>query len=152
VILFFGGTNDIAFKRPLGSFDPASAPDQADLYTTTWESLADGYTEAILRMQHYYPEARIIAILPTINKTYYNNATLEQHNAVLPAICTHYGVEYVDLVAAGFTATMLGDATHPNTTGMDFITNAVKVVYTTETPSDCSDGHQFGDWTECTLF
>ena len=150
VILFFGGTNDIAFKRPLGSFDPVSAPDQADLTATSWESLADAYVAAILRMQHYYPEAKIISILPTINKTYYNNATLEQHNAVLRAICVHYGVEYVDLVAAGFTTAMLGDATHPNAMGMDFITGAVKAVYTAEAPNDCADGHQFSDWTEYT--
>ena len=129
VILFFGGTNDIAFfseSTPVGSFDTATAPVQADLTETEWETFADGYVAAILRMRYYYPEARIISILPTVNTKYYNDATLEKYNSVMRAICKHYGVEYVDLVAEGYTTKLLGDATHPNTAGMDFISAAVK--------------------------
>lgn len=103
---------------------------QADLTQTEWKTFADGYVSAILRLQHFYPEAQIISILPTINTKYYNNATLEQYNSVMRAICMHYAVEYVDLVAEGYTTNLLGDATHPNAAGMDFITNAVKKVIT----------------------
>ena len=96
VILFFGGTNDIAFfseTTPVGSFDPTTAPVQADLTKTEWETFADGYVAAILRMRYYYPEARIVSILPTVNTKYYNDATLEKYNSVMRAICKHYGVE-----------------------------------------------------------
>ena len=128
VIVFFGGTNDIAFRenRPMGAFDPNSAPILADLSATEWESFVDGYVEAILRMKYYYPDTEIITILPTLNKTYYNATELEEYNSVLRKICDHYNIKYVDLVAEGFTTAMLGDATHPNASGMDFITNAVK--------------------------
>ena len=128
VIVFFGGTNDIAFRenRPMGTFDPASVPSSADLSATEWASFADGYVEVILRIKHYYPDAEIIVVLPTLNKSYYDVATLEEYNSIMRSICRHYGIEYVDLVAEGFTTSMLGDATHPNATGMDFITAAVK--------------------------
>jgi lysophospholipase L1-like esterase len=130
VIVFFGGTNDIAYAngRPIGSFDPATAPISADLSATEWESFADGYVEAILRLKYYYPDTQIIAVLPTLNKSHYNATTLEKYNSIVRSICIYYGIEYVDLVAEGFTTAMLGDATHPNADGMDFITAAVKKV------------------------
>lgn len=148
VIVFFGGTNDIAYAngRPMGSFDPENAPAYADPSATEWESFADGYAEAILRLKYYYPDTEIIAILPTLNKKYYNNATLESYNSISRSICDHYGITYVDLVAEGFTASMLGDATHPNASGMDFITEAVKkILLANNTNTDSADDPAYGD-------
>ena len=125
VILFFGGTNDIAVSAPLTGFDPTSAPTEADLLSTKWSSYTDAYVAAIMRMQYYYPDAQIVVILPTINLQAYDDAKLERYNSVMRSICDHYGVAYVDLVAAGYTADMLGDVTHPNMLGMDFITAVV---------------------------
>ena len=42
VILFYGGTNDLAHVSKVGTFDPEHAPTAADLVTKQWDNLADG--------------------------------------------------------------------------------------------------------------
>ena len=125
VILFYGGTNDLAHVAKVGSFDPETAPDTVDLVTKKWDNLADGYVNTLLRLQHFYPEATIIALLPTYTNGYYSDAKLAEGNAVLAEICEHYGVTYVDLRDCGISTADLPDNIHPNAKGMDFITEAV---------------------------
>ena len=125
VILFYGGTNDIGHKTALGRFDPTNAPTEVDLTSTKWSTAADAYVAAILRMQYYYPNAQIIAMLPTYTTSYYTEANLEQYNAVYAAICEHYGVTYIDLRDCGITTADLPDGIHPDANGMDYITEAV---------------------------
>ena len=125
VILLYGGTNDLAHVADIGAFSPETAPTEADLTTTKWDNLADGFLYTILRIRHYYPNAVIIAMLPTFTKSYYSNEKLAQGNAVMAAICEHYGVPYVDLRHCGITTDDLPDGIHPDATGMDFITEAV---------------------------
>jgi len=125
VILFYGGTNDIGGSVTLGTFDPDTAPTEADLTATKWNSLADAYVAAILRMRHYYPKAEIVAMLPTYTSSYYTNDELAEYNAILAAICEHYGVVYTDLRDCGLTVSDLGDGIHPNAKGFDYITDAV---------------------------
>ena len=125
VILFYGGTNDIGRLLPLGSFDPATAPTEVDLTTTKWTTVADAYVDAIMRLQYYYPEAEILAMLPTYTASYYTNAKLAQYNTVFSAICEHYGIPYIDLRDCGISTANLPDGIHPDATGMDYITRAV---------------------------
>ena len=125
VILFYGGTNDIGRLLPLGSFDPATAPTEVDLTTTKWTTVADAYVDAIMRLQYYYPEAEILAMLPTYTASYYTNAKLAQYNTVFSAICEHYGIPYIDLRDCGISTANLPDGIHPDATGMDYITKAV---------------------------
>jgi len=125
VILFYGGTNDLAHIAKVGTFTPETAPAQADLTTKKWDNLADGYVHTLLRLRHYYPDAVVLAMLPTVTTSYYSNEKLAQANEVLAAICAHYDVPYVDLRHSGITTGDLPDGIHPNAAGMDFITNAV---------------------------
>ena len=125
VILFFGGTNDLVFDIPLGSFDPATAPTTADLTQTKWDTFAEAYVAAILRMQHLYPDAQIVAIQPGPNKYYYTEDTLLACMEITQAICSHYGVVFCDLLGNGFTSDMLADVTHPNAAGMTKIADIV---------------------------
>ena len=125
VILFYGGTNDIGRLLPLGSFDPATAPTEVDLTTTKWTTVADAYVDAIMRLQYYYPEAEILAMLPTYTTSFYTNAKLAQYNSVFSAICEHYGIPYIDLRDCGISTTDLPDGIHPDENGMDYITGAV---------------------------
>ena len=125
VILLYGGTNDLAHVSKVGSFDPANAPTEVDLTTKKWDNLADGFLHTILRMRHYYPEAVIVAMLPTYTASYYSDEKLAQGNAVMAAICEHYGIAYVDLRESGVTAGHLPDGIHPGKEGMDLITEAV---------------------------
>lgn len=64
LIFFYGGTNDAARNVPLGTFDPATVQ-KVDLTSTTWSTFADAYAAALMRMLHFYPEAKIIAMTPT---------------------------------------------------------------------------------------
>ena len=132
VILFYGGTNDIGHRITLGTFDPETAPTEVDLTATKWDSVADAYVAAILRMQHFYPDAEIVAMLPTYTTSYYTKAELAEYNAVFAAICEHYGVIYTDLRECGITTADLPDGIHPGEVGMDYITEAVLDVMLSE--------------------
>ena len=125
VILFFGGCNDMGRGVTLGSFDPSSAPDRADLTATKWDSFADAYVAAILRMKHFYPDTQILVMLPYNSPSYFTAAKVETYGAVIKEICDHYGVTYVDLRECGITSANLPDGIHPNSEGCDYITEAV---------------------------
>ena len=132
VILFFGGTNDITQSRPVGTFDPSTAPKEVDLTSVKWDTVADAYVDAIMRMQYYYPEAQIVAMLP-FDRNSQGTAKVDQYNSLFISICEHYGVPYVDLRECGISNADLPDGTHPDATGMDYITAAVMDVLM----SDC---------------
>ncbi|MBQ5363183.1 MAG: hypothetical protein IIU63_07530, partial [Clostridia bacterium] len=125
VILFFGAGNDMGRNIPAGSFDPATAPTAVDLTTTKWETLADAYVTAIMRLQHFYPDAKIVAMSTYAMPSYVTAAKLDKYGPTLRAICEHYGVEYLSLRDCGVTFDMLPDKIHPNAEGMDHITAAV---------------------------
>lgn len=125
VILLYGGTNDLAHVAEVGSFDPAIAPTVVDLNTSKWDNLAEGFLHTLLRLRHYYPNATILVMLPTYTASYYTDEKLAQGNAVMAAICQHYGVPYVDLRDSGVTEDLLPDGIHPGEEGMDLITEAV---------------------------
>lgn len=125
VILFYGGTNDLAHVSKVGTFDPANAPQTADFAFKKWDNMADGYVQTLLRLKYYYPDALILCLLPTYTTSYYSNTKLEQGNRVLSEICEHYGVPFVDLRDCGITTKDLPDGIHPGEAGMDYITDAV---------------------------
>ena len=124
VIMFLGGGNDISSRRKLGTFDPATAPTEVDLTATTWDTVADAYVAAIMRMQYFYPDAEIVAMLPKQSAS--NSFELVgKYNAVFAAICEHYDVAYVDLRYCGITDENMPDGSHPNAEGMKFYANMV---------------------------
>ena len=131
VILFFGGTNDITQSRPLGSFDPAAAPTEADLTSVKWDTVADAYVDAIMRLQYFYPDAEIIAMLP-YHRSSQGAAKVNQYDDLFASICDHYGVPYADLRNCGITGGKIPDGTHADADGMDDITAAVMNVLMTE--------------------
>lgn len=135
IIYFYGGTNDIAQPgtpgESLGTFNSATDYSTVDLSTTKWTYFVDAYRTALMRMQYYYPKAKIIALLPTYCNTYYNRTKLDQWVEQMKEICDYFGVNYIDLRASGITwsnRTMtLGDGNiHPNDYGMTLIADYVK--------------------------
>ena len=122
VILFFGAGNDMGKGVELGSFDPATAPTEVDLTATKWDSFADAYVAAIMRLQHFYPDSKIVVMSTYAMPSYVTEAKLNKYGPVISAICEHYGVPYVDLRDSGVTFDMLPDNIHPNAEGMDHIT------------------------------
>ena len=125
VILFFGGTNDITQNRPLGSFDAASVPTNPDLTSVKWETVADAYVAAIMRMQYYYPDAIIIAILPYYRSAQVKDSRVDEFNALFTEICDYFDISCVDTRTCGISAGNLPDGTHPDAVGMDYISAAV---------------------------
>ncbi len=124
IILFYGGTNDITQRRIVGDFSTETAPLHVDLTSVKWDTVAEAYVTAIMRMQYYYPDAQIIAMLPTYTSNN-TNSVIEKYNTVFANICKHYKIPYIDLRNCGITTSHLPDGTHPNAEGMDYITNAV---------------------------
>ena len=132
VILFFGGTNDIGLNVMLGVFNSDNVPEEVDLVSTTWNTFVDAYMTAIMRMQYYYPEAEIIAMLPTYTDTYYDDDRLNFFNEEIIKICDYFNVRWVDLRESGVTTDMLPDGIHPNKKGMACIASAVQETMLTE--------------------
>jgi lysophospholipase L1-like esterase len=129
LILFFGGTNDAGKMIEKGAFDPNR---ELDLKAYKWDSFAYAYSETILRLKHFYPNAEIIAISPSISGGYYDNARLSEFADLANEICTYYQIKCIDLRRSGLTFDMLPDTLHPNAEGMECIfrevINAMKEV------------------------
>lgn len=122
LILLFAGTNDAGKMIVKGSFNTSRKLDLADY---KWDSFADAYSETILRLKHFYPDAEIIAISPSISGGYYDNVRLSEFAELAFEICLHYNVKYVDVRLSGLTFEMLPDTLHPNAEGMDCIYRSV---------------------------
>ena len=123
LILFFGGGNDYVRGCPLGEFHPETAPTEAEFFAVKWDTVADAYTAAILRMKAVYPNARIIAQLPFSH----GKPVLEAHIARLAAICRHYGIvslAHPDIVESE----MLYDGNHPNAYAMGLLADELRAV------------------------
>ena len=124
LIFFYGGTNDAARNVPMGTFDPSKFQ-QVDLTTTTWSTFADAYAVAIMRMQYFYPDAKIIAMTPTWTTSYYTPQRLNEVAKMIEEVCDYYGVAVVDLRKCGINRNnldkTLGDGIHPSALGMEMI-------------------------------
>ena len=96
-----------------------------DLAATKWNSFADAYCEALLRLRHFYPDSDIVAMTPSFSNGYYDNDRLSEFADLIIEICTYYNVKCIDLRKSGITFNMLPDGLHPNVEGMDCIFNSV---------------------------
>lgn len=122
LIFFFGGTNDAGKMIEKGIFDSAHILDLAEI---KWETFADAYPEALLRLRHFYPDAEIIAMTPSFSNGYYDNARLSEFADLIIEICAYYNIKCIDLRKSGITFDMLPDGLHPNAEGMGCIYKAV---------------------------
>ena len=122
LIVFFGGTNDAGKMIEKGRFDPSYG---LDLSAVKWDSFADAYSQTILRLKHFYPNAQIIAISPSISGGYYDNARLSEFADLALDICLHYNIKCADIRLSGLTFDMLPDKLHPNAEGMECIYKSV---------------------------
>ena len=124
LIFFYGGTNDAARDVPMGEFDPSKFQ-QVDLTTTIWSTFADAYAAAIMRMQYFYPDAKIIAMTPTWTTSYYSAQRLDAVAKMIKEVCDYFGVAVVDLRKCGINQNnldkTLGDGIHPSALGMEMI-------------------------------
>lgn len=130
VILFYGGTNDAGAGVTIGSFDSTANHNTVDLDSTTWTSFADAYKTAIMRLQYYYPDTKIICLLPMWTTSYYTIAKMDAYGEVVKEICDYFGVAIIDLRKCGINwqnkGYTLGDGIHPTATGMDLMEKHIR--------------------------
>lgn len=130
VIMFYGGTNDCGTGVTPGSFDSTQNYHTVDLTTYKWSTFADAYKCAIMRMQYFYPDAKIIAMLPTYCTTYYTMSNLDKYNEIIKEVCDYFGVPVIDLRQCGINWQSkdytLADGIHPKPNGMDLIAKYLK--------------------------
>lgn len=129
LILFYGGTNDITQRRELGSFTESMVPTAVDLTTDKWDTVIEAYVTALMRMHHFYPDARIVCMFPTVTNNN-SESKVSEYNAEFKKVCDYfiakgYDIVYTDLLDSGITTAHHVDGTHPNEEGMDLITAAV---------------------------
>ena len=135
VIFVFGGTNDInhlgtANIGTLPTADPTGYT-QADLDALAVNKFKAAVVAMVLRLQHAYPNAQIVALIPYfVNQNYGNSTpyTVKQFDDALIECYDYLGVDYIDLrkiVNVYDIASLLGDNLHPNANGMKLIASAV---------------------------
>lgn len=128
IIFFFGGTNDGKFT-PLGSFDEAADYTTVDLKVTTWTTFVDAYVAAIMRLQHYYPNAAIFTMTPMYTASWYTNGKLNQFCEQIKKISNYFGVTCIDMRKCGVKTTNLSkfmrDGLHPAKIGMQMMAEYV---------------------------
>ena len=129
LIFFYGGTNDAGKGVEIGTFNAGKAH-KVDLTATKWDTFADAYAAAIMRLQYYYPEAKIIAMTPMWVKSYYSVPRMNQFAEVIQQICDYFGVAVIDLRKCGINANniglYLGDGLHPNVKGMEMMEKYIR--------------------------
>lgn len=144
VIIVFGGTNDINHHRvsngstlryAVGSLDSEHNPYDYDNFPMITDTYYGSITTMLLRIQHTYPNAIILMILPyfcTYTHTSSGDRATpydqnEWSNAAID-VCKYLGVEYLDLrsiINLYDVSSLLFDDLHPKANGMEAIAKAV---------------------------
>lgn len=133
IILFYWWTNDIWWTIPVWSFNSGVNYNTTDLTTTYWSTFADWYKDAIMRMQYFYPMARIIVLLPAYaSDAKYTMAKLDSFNDMIKLICDYFWVEYFDLRVCwinrqNIEQTMWDARVHPNVLWADIIEKFIRI-------------------------
>lgn len=130
LILFYGGTNDAGGGITLGTFDSTANHTSVDLTSKTWSSFADAYKTAIMRLQYFYPDTKIVCLLPMWTTSYYTVANMDKYGEMVKSICDYFGVPVIDLRACGINwqnkGYTLGDGIHPTAKGMDLMEKYIR--------------------------
>lgn len=144
LIIVFGGTNDInhhlvgtgsATRYAVGEMDSTHNPYDFDNFPMVTDTYYGSITTMLLRIQHSYPNATILMLLPYFC-TYSHTSSgdratpYEQDvwcNAAID-VCKYLGVEYLDLrtiINLYDVSSLLFDHLHPKANGMTAIAKAV---------------------------
>ena len=130
LILFYGGTNDAGGGITIGTFDSSANHNTVDLEAMTWSNFADAYKTAIMRLQYYYPDAKIVCLLPMWTTSYYTIANMDAYGEVVKEICDYFGVAVIDLRKCGINwqnkGYTLGDGIHPTARGMELMEKYIR--------------------------
>lgn len=130
LIIYYGWTNDCwAYITPW-TFNSSVNYNTVDLTTYKWTTFADAFRDSIMRMQYFYPFAKIIVLLPTYTTSYYTLPELDTYNDLIKEICDYFWVPRFDLRECGINWqnkwTTLWDGIHPTASWADMIERFVR--------------------------
>lgn len=144
IIIVFGGTNDINHHRvssgstiryAVGELDSEHNPYDFDNFPMVTDTYYGSITTMLLRIQHTYPNATILMLLPYFcTSTHTSSGDIaspyDQNEWSKAAIdvCKYLGVEYLDLrtiINLYDVSSLLFDGLHPKANGMAAIAKAV---------------------------
>ena len=132
IIVVYGGTNDIGQQVEIGTFNTENPINYTDAQIAALPvaTFADAYRAMLIRLQKTYPTTKIVAIMPNyINSSldHYISDVLDEYIEMARTICDYFGVKYLDCRTCGITLfnrnTYLGDGIHPNSDGMELISD-----------------------------
>ncbi len=143
IIFVYGGTNDINHNTE----ENIAIGELSQQNIETFENLTFAYNTfysavfaMFIKIQHLYPSAKIICILPyyCTFRTSYTTTPIDVkiHNDALIDVCDYLGIEYIDLrkIVNVYDTNLLAggsDILHPNATGMKMIADMIiKKIYT----------------------
>ncbi|MEE1248223.1 MAG: SGNH/GDSL hydrolase family protein [Lachnospiraceae bacterium] len=115
IILFFGGTNDMIEKTPLGDAEHPSYGNVANF--------ADAYYTTLFSLKKAYPDAKIICLTPFANR-FVDDDVCNDYCSIITKLCYRNQIECIDLRSAGILEEQdlqEADGVHPNQSGMQKI-------------------------------
>lgn len=131
IILVYAGTNDAGNSVDIGTFSTENPMNytESEIKTLDVSTFANAYRAMLIRLQYYYPNSKVIVMMPNFTTSYYTITNLDKYIEVIKEACDFFGVEYIDLRTSGITIynrdTYLPDGIHPNSNGMELITDCV---------------------------
>lgn len=130
LIIYYWWTNDRWHDVPLWTFDSTANHNTVNLTNITWTTFSDAFKDSIMRMQYYYPLAKIVVLLPTYTTSYYTMPELDAYNDRIKEICDYFWVPRFDLRECGINWqnkwTTLWDWIHPTALWADMIERYVR--------------------------
>ena len=127
VILVYAGTNDAGRAVTLGTVNTASTIGltESEINALPVNTFADAYRTMLIRMQHQYPDAKIIVVNLTYTVSYFTYAELKKYSDVISELCELLGVKCIDLRKCGMSslniANYLPDGIHPAEEGFELM-------------------------------
>lgn len=133
IILVNAGTNDIgdynegSGSTVIGEFTYDSPPtSKSAIEALGWsDSFCQAYRTMLIKLQYYYPNSRIVVLLPNFTTSYYKPSEADMFLEKIKEICDYFGVYWIDARTSGVTiynrSEYLPDGIHYNAAGMDLL-------------------------------
>lgn len=128
IILVYAGTNDAGAGVSIGTLNTSTSPKgltEEDIKALPVKTFSDAFRTMILRLQFYYPKAKIVVLNLAYSSTYFSFSTLQTYSNVIENCCKILGVDCIDLRKCGMNpitiASYLPDGIHPNAEGMELM-------------------------------
>lgn len=127
LIIVNGGTNDITNHSTIGTFDQSSPAAYTDAQIDAMDrsTFYNALKAMLSAVQHYYPNARVLYVMPNFAASNYTPADADQYIEAIRVVCDYFGIPTVDARRAGVNlfnmSSYYGDGLHYNSAGMQLL-------------------------------